>query len=364
MDKKLGNAQIIDIKYEDRAAWLAFRRGGIGGSEISSILNLNPFSNPAKVFHDKIGLLQNSDFDNEFLFFGRFMEEHIAELWGYWDNGDFIDNYKAGKKVRSARRVNGYAVNENFPHLFASIDRYIPKGTPTLDGEILKKGGILEVKTISEYQKGKWMHDVPDGYLLQVQQYLLIFGFEYAEIAYLMGGNKLRVVPIRFNQEIADMILYNTYHFWFDRVKPAQELVAQYHHHLKRGEETQAHKCLWEIDRLEPNPSGGKSYRELVNQKYDGWSDTTAADPAILEMAKKHKRIKEMIKVLEAEEQQMENELVHQFDLNKSEYIRFGEQDGYARFYVRAGGKNPTFENRIKGVSVDEEEIEQIKGLI
>lgn len=362
--RKLGAATLINIKYEDRAAWLAFRRNGLGGSEIGSILGVNKYSSAAKVFHEKIGLLDfPTSFDNEPMWWGRRNEQIISDIWQYWWNGEYINNYPHNK-IRSCKRVSGYAVNPDYPHLFASIDRYIPKGTPTIDGEILQKGGILEIKTISEYEKGRWNNEVPDSYILQVHQYMLVFGADYAEIAYLMGGNKFRVVPIRFNQEIADMILYNTYHFWYDRIVPAQKLVSEYHHHLERGEESQAHKCLWEIDRLEPNPSGGKSYRELVNQKYDGWSDTTAADPAILEMAKKHKRIKEMIKVLEAEEQQMENELVHQFDLNKSEYIRFGEQDGYARFYVRAGGKNPTFENRIKGVSVDEEEIEQIKGMI
>lgn len=363
--RKVGNAEIIPILYEDKESWLTFRNRGIGGSEVATILGLDPYNNPARLYHQKIGLLSFPDFDNEPMFWGRKLEEVIANVYQYWWDGKYFDNFQQGKKIRSCRKINGYGVNPDYPHLFASLDRYLPKGTMSIDGEVLNKGGILEVKTISEYESSKWQHGIPEKYVLQVHLYMMVFGFDYSEIVYLMGGNKLRVVPIHFDQEIADSILYNSYKFWYDRVVPAQELVKQYHQHVQAGEKAAAEKVMWEIDHLEPNPSGGKSYRELMNQKYDNYTfDYHPADDKAKELAKKHKVLKEIVKALGDEVLAVENELVNIHDKNKAEYVRFGDDEGYARFYMRKGGVNPTFDNRIK-VEIDKDNItEKVKKLL
>jgi len=356
--RKVGQAIIHPILYEDKQQWLQFRSNGIGGSEMAAILGLDDYSHPAKIFHQKIGLLQFPDFDNEPMFWGRYNEESIADVWQYWWDGEYLKNYKEKKKIRSCRKVNGYAINPDYPHLFGSLDRYIPKGSMCIDGTVLDTGGVLEVKTISEYESGKWTHDIPEKYVVQVHTYMLVFGFRYAEIVYLMGGNKLRVVPIHWNQELADIIVYNSYKFWFERVVPAQELVEKYHHHYSRNEKDKAEEYLRSIDDLEPFPSKGKSYREIMNQKYDKdfYHDYTPATDEVFEYAKKHKLIKEIMKSLTEEMLEVENHLVSAHDKSKSEYVRFGAEGGYSRFYLKKNGINPTFDNKIK-VNVKKDEV-------
>lgn len=357
--RKVGQANIIPIPYEDREKWLGFRSSGIGGSEAASILGLDDYSNPAKVFHQKIGVLQFPDIDNEAMFWGREIEDVIAHKWMSWWDGEYIDNYKRGIKIRNCQKVNGYAVNPEFPQLFGSLDRYIPKGKMGIDGEIID-GGVLEIKTISEYESSKWTYGIPEKYVIQVHVYMMVFGFRYAEIVYLMGGNKMRVVPIPYNQELADTINYNTAKFWVDRVMPAKELVKQYRHHLSKGDKTTAQSILWEIDRYEPGASGNKSYRELMNNKYDNYTfDYHPADEEALLLAIKHKKVKEMIKHLGSEALALENQLVHIHDLNKAEYVRFGDEGGYSRFYMKKNGVNPTFDNRIK-VEVVEADLKEL----
>jgi len=114
------------------------------------------------------------------MFMGRFMEDHIAELWSFWD-GDtdsMMANFTAGTPVRKCRKQNAFIINPQFPHLFASVDRIINKGD---NG----KEGILEIKTISGFASDMWIAGIPPQYIVQLQQYLLVTGLEYGEMAIL-----------------------------------------------------------------------------------------------------------------------------------------------------------------------------------
>lgn len=44
------------VTFPDRAEWLAYRRRGIGGSDVPAILGLSNYSTPLKVWTDKVGL--------------------------------------------------------------------------------------------------------------------------------------------------------------------------------------------------------------------------------------------------------------------------------------------------------------------
>lgn len=51
----------VATTYADRAAWLAARRLGIGGSDVPAILGLSPYSTPLQVWASKVGIAEELD---------------------------------------------------------------------------------------------------------------------------------------------------------------------------------------------------------------------------------------------------------------------------------------------------------------
>jgi len=148
--------------------------------------------------------------------------------------------------------------NDRYPWLSGSLDRLINIGQPTLDGQVLDKEGILEIKTISGYEARKWENDIPPGYLMQIYGYMAILETEYAEIAILKDGRYFSVGHIPFNQGIINTILDRTRSFYEERVVPAQSLMKE----INKGDES-----LWaEVHKLEPPPDMSEAYRDYLSQ--------------------------------------------------------------------------------------------------
>jgi predicted phage-related endonuclease len=116
--------------------WLAYRENGIGGSEMGAILGQADYTDPIKVYLEKIGEPVSGFQGNRFSRFGKLLEPTICDLYQYWDPaGDaelMLINKEEKTKHRKVKRVNGFIFNTKYPWLFASIDRQIMKD---LDGE-------------------------------------------------------------------------------------------------------------------------------------------------------------------------------------------------------------------------------------
>jgi len=66
---------ISDISLED---WLRLRKTGIGGSDASIIMGINPWSTPMKLYNDKISDTVNT-YQTESMYFGHILEEVVAQ---------------------------------------------------------------------------------------------------------------------------------------------------------------------------------------------------------------------------------------------------------------------------------------------
>ena len=169
MNTNLIRVSTVDMPQSD---WLAYRRNGLGGSDIATVMGLNKYKSSHELFYEKVeGATETPE--NISMFMGKYMENSIAELWSYWD-GDLesmMKNFRENIQVRKCRKVNAYLVNPDYPHLFASVDRVITKGDAG-------KEGILEIKTISGWVSDQWLGGIPPQYLVQLQQYLLITGLD------------------------------------------------------------------------------------------------------------------------------------------------------------------------------------------
>lgn len=72
----------------DRDAWLEWRRGGVGGSDVAGILGISPWSSPFSIWADKLDLLPPEP-ENEAMSAGRWLEAAIAP-WFTHETGLYV----------------------------------------------------------------------------------------------------------------------------------------------------------------------------------------------------------------------------------------------------------------------------------
>ncbi|WAH35010.1 YqaJ viral recombinase family nuclease [Alicyclobacillus dauci] len=173
--------------------WLANRRKGIGGSDIGAICGVNPWKSPLSVYLDKIGELPPVE-ENDAMHFGTLLEPVVA------------DEYKR-RTGYAVQRRNFMYQHPDYPWALANVDRII------LNKQ--RGHGILEVKTASEFQSKEWSEGiVPEQYILQLQWYLWITGFQWGAFAVLVGGNKFYSHEMERNEDIIGYMVESAKEFW------------------------------------------------------------------------------------------------------------------------------------------------------
>ena len=176
--------------------WLKYRKQGICGSDAGAIAGMNPYVSAFSVYQDKIANAIKEISDNEAMKQGRDLEEYVAKRF----------SEKTGLKVK---RANYIFQNEKYNWMLADFDRLI----------VGQKAG-LECKTVSPYSADKWKDGVvPLSYLLQVQHYLAVSGYEYWYIAALIYGRDFIIRKIERDEETIRSLIKIEEHFWFERVK-------------------------------------------------------------------------------------------------------------------------------------------------
>lgn len=159
-----GAFEIFD--FQNESEWLSGRMNGIGGSDASAILGLNPFKTNVQLFDEKTGRSSPEDIsDKPCIIYGKYAEDPIRELFKL----DFPEYQVFHHPFRILRSIK-------YPFMQAS-----------LDGELIDpdgRKGVLEIKTTtvfngSQYRE-KWDHKIPDNYYIQVLHYLIVTGYEFA----------------------------------------------------------------------------------------------------------------------------------------------------------------------------------------
>lgn len=182
-----------------REKWLEMRKMGIGGSEISAIMNENPWSSPLQVYLDKLGLSEPIEETDQMLF-GRLLEPIVAQTF----------SERTGLKVKE---LKFFLTHDHHPFLIANVDRVIDH--PEWGR------GILECKTTNAFKLADWQDGrIPKHYFYQVQHYLGITGYGYAYIACLIGGNTFRYARIERDQAFIDYLQQVAAEFWYNHIIP------------------------------------------------------------------------------------------------------------------------------------------------
>jgi len=241
--------------------WLGYRENGIGASEVGTVLRLKYWDDFGiwRLWEEKIGLKPVVNTVNEYMHHGYYLEEYIADLWQYWDNGldqfgepSFVQRFQEYEKtrsenggkaskldfiVRACQRVNGFVTNNDFPNMFVSLDRWVYPEQYLIDFETtLPTGFPLECKNLSEFSTKAYVTGFPEYYHAQAQTQMALCRVGYMEFATLQGGNRFSVNAFEINHRYVADIVEQVNDFWFNNVMPAKEVVSKIKAYQAKGD--------------------------------------------------------------------------------------------------------------------------------
>lgn len=188
------------IKPQTHEEWLQHRGGGIGSSEVGTIMGLNPHETPYQLWRRKVGLDPQKE-ETFAMKAGHFLEEGVAKF--------FAD--ATGYEVDSTTEGDWIAVDNAKPYLRVSPDRIYYKN---------RKKCIVECKTT---QKQIDPNDIPLYWFAQLQYQMGVMRIDEGAIAWLISGREFGYKEIKFNQEFYAYMVEQIERFWFDCVQGDQE---------------------------------------------------------------------------------------------------------------------------------------------
>lgn len=163
--QKINKAELVGVFDSGSEEWLEARYSGIGGSDIGTILGLNPWESAYALWAKKTKQIPESDLsDNLRVRLGQLFEEPILQLWQE-KNPDWkvfqTGTYRHSEKPFMLANPDALAYN-------AKTDEWM----------------VLEVKTAAM----PW-EDAPAHYVAQVQHYLYVLGIKKARLIGVVGWN-------------------------------------------------------------------------------------------------------------------------------------------------------------------------------
>ena len=203
----------------DKETWLRARKKGITGTDAGAIAGMNPYKSSFSVYQEKVSEEVTEVEDNERMREGRDLEAYVAQRF----------TEATGLKTRRALAV---FQNEKHPVLLADYDRLI----------VGQRAG-LECKTVSPYAAGQWANGkIPMHYLMQVQHYLAVSGYDCWYLAALIFGQELIIHKIPRDEELIRSLITIEERFWKENVEK----------------------------KIPPEPDGSDDYTKMLERKYHG----------------------------------------------------------------------------------------------
>ena len=189
---KLGSADFIG-KFENQSAeWHEVRANGIGGSQVGTILGVNPWESAYTLWAKLSGRIPDTFQQNEKMRWGTLLESVIRDEWAL-QNPEF-EVLETGTWADGWKHAN-------------------PDG-------ILKLGddyGLLEIKTAGY----KW-DVVPENYFVQCQWYMFLLGLKWCKVVVLFQGNQMETFHLDYDPEFEILAVPLIERFWESLQKDVQ----------------------------------------------------------------------------------------------------------------------------------------------
>ena len=156
----------------DELQWHLNRQKGIGGSDASTVLGLNPWKSRLQLYHEKVDEITADKIDNNNIRFklGNILEPLIGECWS--------------KKTGRIYEKRPIQIHPDYPFMIANIDGKIIKSDR-------KNPGILEMKTKGAFVDWK-DEEIPPYYHSQIQHYMAVYNYQWGSFA-ILDFNKFEV---------------------------------------------------------------------------------------------------------------------------------------------------------------------------
>lgn len=131
---------VVNTAELSEEEWLAYRRRGIGGSDVAAILGISPFRTARDLYYDKLNIAPALDDDSNWvaLKMGHLLEDLVAEVF----------HRKTGYPIFQIKKMFAHPV---YRFMQADVDYFV-----TLeDGST----AILEIKTTNYNAKDHWWRE-------------------------------------------------------------------------------------------------------------------------------------------------------------------------------------------------------------
>jgi len=204
-----------------RAAWLAERRTGIGGSDAAVIVGVSKWRTPYQLWAEKRGDVVEQE-DNMDMLIGRALEPEIRQRY-------------ADVTGRTVLQPPSIVRHPDLEWMLASLDG------------VTEDGRVLEIKTARSGPE--WGEpgsaEIPETYLLQVQHYLAVTAAPVADVAVMFKDRRtpaVEIYEVPADRELQDMLIQAEAQFWQsvqEGIPPEPvsyaDLLSRYGRHSKEG---------------------------------------------------------------------------------------------------------------------------------
>ncbi len=204
----MSTATYEPVKVADSGTpeWLTARSTGIGASESGDAMGLSKYGELWKLFHRKIGNLQE-DFETDDIWFGNELELTIVKFW----------ERKHGRKV--LMHPCPMYRHPDYPFILATPDAILGPD----DGLEIKHMGWRVAAEMGE----EGSDYIPDQYVIQAQQQMLVMGWEKVEFAILVD-KRLHQYIVHREESLIDSLISRLTELWeriqnFDEPEPDWE---------------------------------------------------------------------------------------------------------------------------------------------
>ncbi len=172
--------------------WLDWRKKGIGGSDVSVVCGINQYQSPVELWMEKTNQLPHQE-AGEAAYWGTQLEALVRSEF----------TKRTGIEITPVKQL---LQSEEYPFMLANLDGICEHP--------IYGSCIFEAKTASAYKSGDWNDKIPDEYMLQIQHYMAVTGYQGTYIAVLIGGNTFKWKFVERDEELIAMLIQLEGDFW------------------------------------------------------------------------------------------------------------------------------------------------------
>ena len=184
---------LVSTKNMSKSNWLKWRSKGLGGSDAACICGINKYKSPVELWMEKTGQIKPKE-SGEAAYWGTILEPIVRKEF----------SLRSNLKVKI---IKSMLQHSKYDFMLANLDGVV------IDPECGEC--IFEAKTASVFKSDQWKDDnIPQEYMLQIQHYMAVTGYNKTYIAVLIGGNQFKYKVVERDDELINMLIKLEEDFW------------------------------------------------------------------------------------------------------------------------------------------------------